>query len=390
MKFNTASDQEILDGEASDVYFERSIKSMEKDAGDDQVTMEVTTSGNGQPWVVFCGLDEVITLLSERNVTLNAIPEGTVIGPRDCRGVPVPFLSIRGKYEDIGRLETAILGFICQATGIATASSRIRIAAGDLPYYSFGIRRMHPAISPMIDRASFIGGADGVSGILGARIIGKDPVGTMPHAISLLLGDRKAWKLVSSIPGRKVMLIDTFQDEKFAAVEAASLVKGLDYVRLDTHSTRRGNFPAIVREVRWELDIRGYRNVKIMVSGGLDEASVRELRSAGAEAFGVGTSVSSAKVVDFSLDIVEINGSPITKRGKFSASKKVFRCLSCLKVLVTNGRNNPEKCECGGIYQSIMKTYLTNGVVTDRIETPDEIRTRALSQLRLVSAGPGS
>ncbi len=385
MKFNTATDRDISEGKTSDVYFERSVSKLDRESKDRKVVMEMTTMGNGNPWIVFCGLDEIISLIEGRNVDLQSIPEGTVAPPRDFRGIPIPFLALRGKYSDISALETAILGFACQASGIATSSARIRIAAGGLPYYSFGIRRMHPAISPMIDRAAYVGGADGVSGMLGAKLIGKEPVGTMPHALSLLVGDQKAWKLVSSIPGKKVALIDTFQDEKFGAIAAAETVNDLDYVRLDTHSTRRGNFPAIVREVRWELDSRGYSGVKIMVSGGLDEQSVQELRGAGAEAFGVGTRIASGKVIDFSLDIVEIEGKAISKRGKLSSAKRVMRCPDCLKVQVAANNEKVEKCECGGIFHSITRNYITRGVLSDRSETADEVRKRAISQLDALS-----
>ncbi|KXA96770.1 nicotinate phosphoribosyltransferase, partial [candidate division MSBL1 archaeon SCGC-AAA259I09] len=72
----------------------------------------------------------------------------------------------------------------------------------------------------------------------------------------------------------------------------------LDGVRLDTPSSRRGDFAKLVREVRWELDIRGFEHVDIVVSGGLDEYSIPPLIDAGAESFGVGTSVTNAPVMD--------------------------------------------------------------------------------------------
>lgn len=39
-------------------------------------------------------------------------------------------------------------------------------------------------------------------------------------------------------------------------------------VRLDTPGSRKGNFAEIIREVRWELDVRGHKKVKIIASGG--------------------------------------------------------------------------------------------------------------------------
>lgn len=103
------------------------------------------------------------------------MPEGgTVFHPYE------PVLQIEGYYEDFGIYETALLGMLSQASGIATAALRTKIAAKFKPVYSFGIRHMHPAIAPMIDRSAFIGGCDGVSGVLGAEMMGEKPVGRCP------------------------------------------------------------------------------------------------------------------------------------------------------------------------------------------------------------------
>lgn len=88
----------------------------------------------------------------------------------------------------------------------------------------------------------------------------------------------------------------------------SALGRRLRVVRLDTPRSRRGSLADIVREVRWELDMRGYNQVEIFVSGGLDSDSIRQLMEAGADAFGVGTYVSSAPPIDFALDIIEVEG----------------------------------------------------------------------------------
>ncbi|MEM0155924.1 MAG: nicotinate phosphoribosyltransferase [Thermoplasmataceae archaeon] len=391
-KFNVATDREIRECQASDVYFERSLKSLEIMSRENDVVAEVTVSGPLDTWVNFSGLDEVISLLRGRKINLYAIPEGTIINPRDSRGLPVPFAWIEGDYSLFGRCETPILGFLCQSSGISTKSSKIRIAAGDSKFYSFGIRRMHPALSPMIDRAAYIGGADGVSGILGAQIIGEKPIGTMPHALSLLVGDNRAWESVieNSAPGSRTVLIDTFSDEKFAALKAAESFPDIDYIRLDTPSSRRGNFSAIVREVRWELDLRGYNRVKIMVSGGLDEESVRELKKAGADAFGVGTSISAAKPFDFAMDLVEINGKAGTKKGKLSGRKNVLRCDRCNTIRVFPFGNEITECSCGGKMEPLLKKFLSDGELTEEYDTAKKIRERTLRELTRIGSSGGN
>ncbi len=389
-KFNIATESEIRAGLASDVYFERTISALGEECRDTRVSMEATVSGPLDTWINFTGMDEVLNLLEGLPVDVYSIPEGTILNPRDSRGIPVPFIRIDGNYCDFGKYETSVLGMICQSSGISTKASKVRIAAGDLPLFSFGIRRMHPAISPMIDRAAYIGGADGVSGILGARVIGTEPVGTMPHALSLLLGDERAWKVtIENTPNgqKSVLLIDTFMDEKFSAIKVGEMFKNADYIRLDTPSSRRGNFEALVREVRWELDLRGYKNIKIMVSGGLNEDSVRSLREAGAEAFGVGTSISSAKPFDFAMDIVSVNGKPFTKRGKLSGKKNVLRCEKCRKIEVVPDGITGKTCECGGRMVNLMQKYMQDGKLLRKYEEPEDIRKRSLSEIRFVS-GP--
>lgn len=382
--FNIATDEEILGGDASDVYFQRSIAGIKEKGFDYNVSAEFTVSGPLDTWLNFSGLDEVVNALKDRNIDLYAIPEGTIMNPRDSDGIPVPFLRVEGKYSEFGEMETAILGFICQSTGISTESSKVRISAGDLPFFSFGIRRMHPAISPMIDRAAYVGGADGVSGILGAKVVGVEPLGTMPHALSLLAGDDEAWAISRNSVQKghkKVLLIDTFMDEKFAAIKAADMFPDVDYLRLDTPGSRKGNFQALLREVRWELDLRGHSGVKLMVTGGLTAESVAQLKEAGADAFGVGTSIASARPFDFAMDIVSVKGKSIAKRGKFSGTKNVFRCPSCGRISVTKSQTKRRTCSCGKRMEPMLKKFIESGKELMHYERPSEIRERSLKEI---------
>ncbi len=388
MRFNTATEEEILSGENADIYFKRALSILKNNDIPKNVTAEFTVSSFIQPWINFSGLDEVIKLMEGRADDIYAIPEGSVLPYRDMNGTPVPFLTLKGSYEKMGLFETSVLGFICQSSGISTAATGVSLAAGDSPFFSFGIRRMHPAISPMIDRAAFIGGAAGVSGIKGAELLGQKPIGTMPHALSLLLGDERAWKAIEESTDKQEsvsVLIDTFEDEKFAAIRAAETLDKLDFIRLDTPASRRGNFANIVREVRWELDLRGYNNVKIMVSGGLTPEEIICLKKAGADAFGVGTSIASGKTVDFSMDIVELDGKPLTKKGKFSGYKVPKRCDQCHKVLVLPGNSSTEQCECGGKLVTLTRKYISDGKPVLQSDAVDA-RKRAVQELRFIDA----
>ncbi len=328
--FFTAKDEDIKQGKTTDVYFIRTTEILDKEGIRKKVIAEFTTQSRKYPWNVFTGLEEVIRLLEGLPINVWAVPEGTVFPSKDKNGVPVPVMVIEGIYRDFATYETPVLGLICESSGIATKSARIKKVAGKRTVLSFGIRRMHPAIAPMIDRSAYIGGCDGVSSLLGAETIGKKPTGTIPHALIINLGSGelaiKAFDKYIDGDVPRIALVDTYGDEKYEAVQAAKAIgKKLFGVRLDTPRSRRGSFPDIIREVKWELKIRGFDNVKIIVSGGLDEYTIPELIDAGADSFGVGTSVSNADTIDFAMDIVDIEGKPVAKRGKFGGRKSVFR-----------------------------------------------------------------
>lgn len=377
----SVSEDEILQGKASDVYFERSIKGISETGENHNVSAEFTVSGPNDPWVCFTGLEEVISVLEGKNIDLYSIREGTIFPLRDSMGIPVPVMKIEGKYSEFGVFETSILGFVCQSSGISTYSARIRRELGPIPFYSFGIRRMHPAISPMIDRAAYIGGASGVSGVIGGEVTHTVPVGTMPHALAIIYGDDDAWKMVAPLNGGRTVLIDTFMDEKFAAIRAAETIGDLRTIRIDTPASRRGKMESIIREIKWELALRGHRDIKIMVSGGIKLENLPDLVRAGADSFGIGTSISSARPYDFSMDIVEVDGKPITKRGKFSGNKGVFRCESCREWLVCPENQIPDQCKCGGKLENMLQPYLRNGKKVSAYPDIRDIREHCLGEL---------
>jgi len=388
MKFYYANEEDIKNGKTTDVYFIRTIEILKNENVHRNVVAEVTTQDKQYPWIVFTGLEEVLYLFKGKNVDIRSIPEGTIFRSRDQKGIPVPVLSIEGDYVNFAIYETPMLGLICQASGISTKAARFKKLIGNKTLFSFGVRRMHPALAPMIDRYSYIGGCDYVSSIIGAENLGLEPRGTMPHALILVLGEDLAWKkfdedIDPNVP--RIALVDTFCDEKFSSVRAAEIIKDLNGVRLDTPSSRRGDFAHIIREVRWELDLRGYKNVSIVVSGGIKEENVKELIEAGADSFGVGTTISSASTIDYAMDIVEIDGKPMAKKGKFSGKKDVYRCENCLEYkVVPSGHEAPVCDKCGGKMVKIMDYVMKNGEIVKELPDPKEIRNYVLNQLERV------
>lgn len=236
-------------------------------------------------------------------------------------------MRIHGPYEEFGLFETPLLGILASSCGWATAAHEIMQAAGDSKVTVFGARHVHPAVAPVMEHAALIGGVNGASCVLGAKAAALEPVGTAPHALFLIAGDtvRGAVAYDACMPesSARLILIDTFKDEAEESLRVAEAMQGhLAGVRLDTPSERGGVSAELVREVRARLDMAGFPEVTIFVSGGLTPERLIELKAAGAAAFGVGSYISGAKPIDMTMDLKEVAGKPIAKRGRIPGITK--------------------------------------------------------------------
>ncbi len=386
--FHIADPKEIKAGKLTDVYFVRTMEVLKAKKIDKWVRAEFIAKRFPEDygWGVLAGIEEATYLLKDLDVNVRAMKEGTVFRTYE------PVMEIEGMYSKFGIYETSILGLLCQASGVATKAARCKKAAGDRKVISFGARRIHPVIAPMVDRSAFIGGCDGVSVVKDAELIHEEPSGTMPHALILIIGDTveatKAFDEVIHPKVKRVSLIDTFNDEKIEAIRVAeALGKRLFAVRLDTPSSRRGDFQKIIEEIRWELSLRGLGHVQIFVSGGLDEKRILSLNSV-VDAYGVGTSIANARVIDFAMDIIEIEEKPLAKRGKMSGAKSVLRCSKCsqdrmvpLKVNRARSAKNSDRCSCGGRFKEILLPFIHKRKILWDLPTPQAIREYVLKQL---------
>ena len=379
MKFGIIPDEEIQEGRTTDIYFIRTEEVLRQKGVNPRVVAEVIITGGG--WTVLAGLEEVAHLLAGKNVNVYAMPEGTIFYPYE------PVLRIEGRYLEFARYETPLLGFLCHESGIATKAARIKLLAGDVPVISFGTRRQHPALAAIIERCAYLGGMDGVSNVAGADRIGLEATGTMPHSLIICFGDQKeAWRAFDDVIAKKVpriCLCDTYYDEKTESILAAeALGESLHAVRLDTPTSRKGDFRQIIEEVRWELDVRGYKNVGIFVSGGIDEEAVVELRDVVA-GFGVGTCVSNAKSIDLALDIIERDGEPCAKRGKRGGKKQVYRgsgTISAANDVIRLAKEAPPKDKV-----PLLQPMILNGnIVADFSFSLEEARIRVHEQLTVI------
>lgn len=322
----SADQEEIRQGWTTDIYFVKTREILRRlELADTPVVAEVFA---GRPGLL-AGMAEVKNLLQGSGVVVSALPEGERFAEKEV------VMRIHGSYDRFGIYETALLGILASSSGWATAARRCKEAAGDRPVVCFGARHVHPAVAPVMERAAVAGGADGASCILGAKLAGQEPVGTVPHAVMLIAGDTvevaRAYKRFMPPGSPVIVLVDTFKDEAEEALRVAAALEGdLHAIRLDTPGERGGVTPSLVREVRARLDQAGYGQVQILVSGGLTPERIALLAEAGADSFGVGSYISGAPAIDMTMDIKEVAGRPAAKRGRIpgiTAAPRLKRIL---------------------------------------------------------------
>lgn len=309
--------QAVLSGETADIYFVRTVDILRAEGLNPVATLEVFSSRAG----VLCGMEEVKVLLSrvlpEDNRQVWALAEGETMSEKEVA------LRITAPYQSYGVYETAIDGILGQCSGWATAARECVEAAKGIPVISFGARHVHPSIAGVMEYAAIIGGCAGCSSIVGAELAGVEATGTMPHALIIVMGDTvKATMAFDKHmpPGvPRVSLVDTFKDEAEESVRVAQALRGrLNSVRLDTPAERGRVTPDLVKEVRARLDLAGFNQVGIFVSGGITPERIRQFVEEGApvDGFGVGSYIAGAKPIDFTADLHEVEGKPIAKRGR--------------------------------------------------------------------------
>ncbi len=307
----------VLSGETADVYFAHTIDILRHEGLNPVATIEVFSSRAG----MLCGIEEVKALLAkvlpEDKREVWALTEGESMDRKEV------VLRITASYQSYGLYETAICGILAHCSGWATAAGECVAAARGIPIISFGARHVHPSVAGIMDYSAIVGGCAGCSSVAGARLVGIEPSGTMPHALIIVIGDTVKATITfdkympPEVP--RISLVDTFKDEPEESLRVAEALGGkLNSVRLDTPGERGRVTADLVKEVRARLDMAGFNKVKIFVSGGLDPERISYFLESKAlvDGFGVGSYISGARPIDFTADLHEIEGKPIAKRGR--------------------------------------------------------------------------
>ncbi len=214
-----------------------------------------------------------------------AVREGEVVFPDE------PILQVCAPVGQAQMVETYLLNQVLLQTALATKAERVARSARGRRVVDFGMRRMHGTDAALkAARAFRVAGIEATSNVLAGKLYGLDVAGTMAHSfVQAHDTEARAFRdFAKTYPGT-TLLVDTYD-----ALEGVRLCVGLardeglqfGAIRLDT-----GTDAELIREARRILDEGDLGEVKILVSGGLDEYRIAEMLrdEAPVDGFGVGT-----------------------------------------------------------------------------------------------------
>lgn len=199
-----------------------------------------------------------------------------------------PILTVEGSFADAVVLETLALSVLNHDSAVATAASRMSIAAGERPLAEMGSRRAAEQSAVSAARAAYIAGFAATSNLEAGRTWGIPTMGTAAHSWTLLHETEEgAFRAqIDALGVDTTLLVDTYDIR--AGVETAIRVAGtgLGGVRIDS-----GDLPIAAAAVRAQLDELGATGTKITVTSDLDEYAIASLAASPVDSYGVGTSV---------------------------------------------------------------------------------------------------
>ena len=322
----------IREGLFTDAYFNYARSTLLADGVRPRVLMQVFQRKEA----VLGGVDEALAILKLcshdwAGLEVHALHDGDRIAPWET------VLTIEGDYTLFAHLETVYLGVLARRTLVTTNVRRAVEAANGKDILYFPARHDHFAVQPGDGYAAHVGGVAGVSTDAQASWWGGRGIGTVPHALIAAYGGDTALaatKFAAWAPAEMniVILVDFENDSVRTALEVArALGPRLWGVRLDTSDRLvdrslgddtddpdlRGVSEPLVRTVRDALDAEGFREVKIVVSGGFTVERIRSFEERGVpvDAYGVGSSLIRGDN-DFTADVVLTEGEPSGKVGR--------------------------------------------------------------------------
>lgn len=199
-----------------------------------------------------------------------------------------PVLVVEGSFAEVVLLETLLLSIFNHDSAVASAASRMTLAAEGRPIIEMGGRRTHEWAAVASARAAWIAGFWSSSDLEAGRSWGIPVSGTAAHAFTMLFDtEEEAFTAQLATQGiDTTLLVDTYDVDEAIRLGVRLTDGKLGAIRLDS-----GDLSTEVHRVRRLLDSLGATKTRIIVTNDLDEYQIAALRGAPVDGFGVGTSV---------------------------------------------------------------------------------------------------
>lgn len=197
-----------------------------------------------------------------------------------------PLVVVESTFAEAVLLETLLLSIYNHDSAVASAASRMTLAAGDRPCIEMGSRRTHEQAAVASARAAYVAGFVSSSNLEARARYGVPSTGTSAHSFTLLHDtEADAFRAqVSSLGAGTTLLVDTYDIAEAVRLGVEVAGPELGAVRLDS-----GDLPVLAERVRRQLDRLGATETRIIVTSDLDEFAIAALAAAPVDGYGVGT-----------------------------------------------------------------------------------------------------
>ena len=225
--------------------------------------------------------------------SISAIPDGTPVFGNE------PIVTVKAPIIEAQIIETILLSFLNANICYTTAATRVVEAADGIGVMEFGARRaMGPEAALEASKCAVIAGCVGTSNVLARQEYGVPVMGTMAHSLvteadteyEAFLNYAKAY------PNNCVLLVDTYDVLKSGVPNAIRVAKEylipngykLKGIRIDS-----GDLAYLSKEAKKMFVKAGLPDVKICLSNGLNEKTIKALKEQGAviDSIGLGDNI---------------------------------------------------------------------------------------------------
>ena len=239
--------------------------------------------------------EEFLEYLSNFKFTgsISAIPDGTPVFGNE------PIVTVKAPIIEAQIIETILLSFLNANICYTTAATRVVEAAEGIGVMEFGARRaMGPEAAVDASKCAVIAGCVGTSNVLAGQEYGVPVMGTMAHSLVTEADNEYEAFLnyAKAYPNNCVLLVDTYDVLKSGVPNAIRVAKEylipngyqLKGIRIDS-----GDLAYLSKEAKKMFIQAGLPEVKICLSNGLNEKTIKALKEQGAviDSIGLGDNI---------------------------------------------------------------------------------------------------